>query len=197
LNSIAKGYALDRAAMILERCGVTRFILHGGQSSVVARTGEVFRDANTASMGKSTELNAAEISAAVNARESTDSWVVALTHPLVPAERVGEVKLHNEALGTSGSARQGFYVQGRRLGHILDPRTGWPVENRLSVTVIHPFAAWCDALSTAFFVMKLEEIQTFCAAHPETKALVFEHSTKSSRPWEAHSFNVNDQVHWL
>jgi thiamine biosynthesis lipoprotein len=63
------------------------------------------------------------------------------------------VRLVDAALGTSGSGTQFFVDRGRRFGHILDPRSGLPVEGVLSSTVIAPHAADADALSTALYVL--------------------------------------------
>ncbi len=56
------------------------------------------------------------------------------------------------ALATSGAGEQGFEHNGVRLGHVLDPRTGWPARGVSRVTVVAPDAADADALATAFFV---------------------------------------------
>jgi thiamine biosynthesis lipoprotein len=69
-------------------------------------------------------------------------------------------------MATSGSNIQFFRYEGRRYGHILDPRTGWPVEGMLSVTVLAPSAAVADALSTAFFVMGVEKARLCCENWP-------------------------------
>ncbi len=155
-NSIGKGFAIEKAAEVLGRIGYDRFVIHGGQSSVLAR----------------------------DSSSTADGWLIGLTHPLIPNERVGEIRLHNESLSTSGTARQGFFHGGRRLGHIVDPRTGWPADHHLSVTVVHPDAATSDALATAFFVMQTNEVVNYCAAHPETKALIFLPAIQTNRPWE-------------
>ena len=57
------------------------------------------------------------------------------------------------ALGTSGSGTQFFIERGKKLGHILDPRSGRPVEGVLSATVVAPSAADADALSTALYTL--------------------------------------------
>jgi thiamine biosynthesis lipoprotein len=78
--------------------------------------------------------------------------------------------LHNQALGTSGTALQFFYHRGKRYGHIIDPRTGYPVDHVLSVTVFAPTAAQADALATAFFILGPEKSTVFCENHPEVGA---------------------------
>jgi thiamine biosynthesis lipoprotein len=55
---------------------------------------------------------------------------------------------------------------------VLDPRTGWPAEGVLSATVVAPSAALADALSTAFFVMGPESVESFCRDRPELSAVL-------------------------
>jgi thiamine biosynthesis lipoprotein len=94
-------------------------------------------------------------------------------------------------LGTSGTGRQGFFHQGKRYGHIIDPRTGWPTNHVLSSTVISPSAALSDALATAFFVMELSEVETYCNAHPEISALLVVPS-KAKGKIDLEWFNLSD-----
>ncbi len=147
LNSIGKGYALDRMAELLATNLVDDYLLHGGKSSVLARGDQP----GTAVAG---------------------GWTIGLRHPLRPAERLAEFVLRNQAMSTSGSGTQFFIRRGRQYGHILDPRTGRPAEGLYSATVIAPTAAEADALSTAFYVMGPEEVAGYCAAHPEISALL-------------------------
>jgi thiamine biosynthesis lipoprotein len=116
--------------------------------------------------------------------ESSAGWTVGLSHPTLPAVRLAEFTLRNQALGTSGTGRQGFFHHGKRYGHIIDPRSGWPPTHTLSSTVIAESTARADALATAFFVMSIEEISDFCSKHPEIGAVIVrprlpEHRDKS------------------
>lgn len=149
LGGIGKGYAIDRAAEMLLRHGIADFAIHGGQSSVKA-------------FGSESGCEAA----------SESGWWIGISHPVLPAARLARIKLHNQALGTSGTQRQGFYHRGVRYGHILDPRTGWPASRFLSTTVVADNAAVADALATAFYVMTLETISEYCQQHPSIKAIV-------------------------
>jgi len=147
LGSIGKGYALDRCSSLLEEAGIEDYIMHGGMSSIAARG--------------SRQLSSNE----------HPGWHVALRHPLKPEKRLAEICLHNRALGTSGSANQFFYHQGKRFGHVIDPRTGHSADEVLSVTVLAPTAALADALATAFFVMGKEQAFDYCQQHPSVAAL--------------------------
>ena len=147
LNSIGKGYALDRMAELLAEGGVDDYLLHGGKSSVLARGDQP-------------------------GRPSGSGWTIGLRHPLRPAERLAEFCLRDQSLSTSGSGTQFFRRRGRRYGHILDPRTGRPAEGIFSATVIAPTAAEADALSTAFYVMGPEKSADYCATRPELSAVL-------------------------
>lgn len=154
LGSIGKGYALDRAAEQMRAAGLRDFLWHGGASSVLA------------SGHRATPANAQEPDA------SQAGWEIGLLDPLRPRQRLGTVRLVNQALGTSGSQVQFFRQGGARYGHILDPRTGWPAQGMLSATVVAPTAAEADALSTAFYVLGPSESAAYCAQHPEVGAVL-------------------------
>ena len=150
LGGIGKGFAIDLAADCLAACGINDFVLQGGQSSV-------------ATAGRNIEVS-----------ESGDEsgWKIGLSHPQTPNCRLAEFELRNQKLGTSGSQRQGFFYQGRRFGHIIDPRTGYPTDHCLSATVICESAAQADALATAFFVMQPDEVESFCEQNSHISAIL-------------------------
>lgn len=147
LGSIGKGYALDRCQELLCEAGVEDFLVHGGTSSVLAHG--VRRD------GK-----------------PRDGWEVGVPHPLRPDRRIGTVHLSGEALGTSGAAFQAFFHEGKKYGHVLDPRSGKPATAVLSATVIAPTAALADALATACYVMGPEETEALLPKYPEVSVLL-------------------------
>ena len=85
-------------------------------------------------------------------------WTVALAHPEERGAAVARLELRGGSLATSGgSERDPGVAGGRRLGHILDPRSGHPVRRRSSAVVWHRRAFAADALSTALQVMGPEE----------------------------------------
>ncbi len=130
LGAIGKGWAIDRAMGGLRLAGVPSVLVHGGQSSVRA----------VGVQGPSTP--------------GRRGWAVGLRDPLRPGRRLATITLDDRALGTSGSGTQFFVERGRRLGHILDPRSGRPADaGVISATVLAPEAADADALSTALYVL--------------------------------------------
>jgi thiamine biosynthesis lipoprotein len=147
-GSVGKGYALDEALRSLREIGpVEHLLMHGGHSSVVAVGNE------------NTERN---------------GWAVGLTDPLQPRRRRAVVHLRDRALATSAATYQNLTHEGRRLGHLLDPRTGWPAEGTLSATVTAPTAAEADALATAFFILGAEKSRAYCEKRPEIGAVLIE-----------------------
>lgn len=84
-------------------------------------------------------------------------------------------------MSTSGSNIQFFRHEGRRYGHILDPRTATPVGGMLSVTVFSESAAVADALSTAFFVLGVENAIKCCDNLPNVGAILIPFPEKGAK----------------
>jgi len=146
LGSIGKGYALDQVVRLVHRrWQVKDLLIHGGHSSVFARGHEP---------------------------GSTHGWSIGLLDPEDRTKRLAVLGLHNRGLGTSASAQQHFVHEGRRLGHILDPRTGRPAEGMRMATVTAPTAAEADALATAFFILGVDPARAYCEKHPQIGAIL-------------------------
>jgi len=81
--------------------------------------------------------------------------------------------LSNQAISTSGDYQKFFTdSEGRRLCHILDPRTGWPVQNRVGgVSVVAPDSMTADALGTILFILGPEAGLKFIADRPDVSAM--------------------------
>ena len=182
LGAIGKGYALDRCAELLEREGVGDFLLHGGQSSVLAR-GRQKTTASPASPGAA--------SAAMR------GWTIGVKHPVWPKRRLAEIDLQNKSLGTSGAENQYFFHQGKRYGHILDPRSGSPATGVLTASVIAPDAATADALSTAFYVLGVAGATDYCERHDEVAAVLVTPGERSGSV-ALHAIGVSDDaIHFI
>ena len=110
---------------------------------------------------------------------------------LEPARRpLGTLWLRDGALATSGAGEQYFEESGRRYGHVLDPRTGWPAEGVRSASVVASEAAVADALSTAFLIGGPGLAASVCAARPGTLALL----VLDARPDEVLEIGRRDSV---
>ena len=79
--------------------------------------------------------------------------------------------LRHGTVATSGAGEQGFVSGGARLGHVLDPRTGWPARGVARVAVVAPDAADADALATAFLVGGPGLAERYLAAHDDVLAV--------------------------
>jgi FAD:protein FMN transferase len=134
-GAFGKGAALRSAAVQLERHGITRALLDFGGQLLVVGAAESVGVAHPAERGREVarvRLDAGRVSA---------PGVVAGTGPIVAS------------LATTSSSERFVEVDGTRLGHVLDPRTGRPVAAWGSVTVLARDALVADALSTALYVM--------------------------------------------
>ncbi len=144
-GGIGKGYALDVAADYLLRSGVLSALMHGGSSSIRALGCPAGQDRG---------------------------WPIAVKHPWHPDRVLGTLWLKDGAMGTSAATFQFFEYNGKNLGHVLDPRKGWPAEGIASACVLARTAAEADALSTAMFVMGVEAAREYGRTHPEIAALI-------------------------
>lgn len=125
LGAIAKGYALDEAALVLRQQGIQRFLLAGGGDMVMG-------DPPPGQIGWMVEAGIFDT-------------------PKAPTRRL--LHLANTALTTSGDSFQRAEIGGVRYSHIVDPRTGIGMTDHSLVTVICPSAMLADALSTAVSVL--------------------------------------------
>jgi FAD:protein FMN transferase len=126
LSAIAKGYAVDTLASILER--------HGHQDFMVEIGGEA---------------------TARGHNETGRAWRIALESPTDdPASAARVLNLSDDGLASSGDYRNFFEFKGRRYSHEIDPRTGWPISHALTaVSVVHPSVMWADAYATAMMIL--------------------------------------------
>lgn len=131
LSSIAKGYGVDQISDTIHEEGFKNYLVEIG--------GEVF---------------------AAGYRTDGKQWRIGVNRPKTGAafdDVYQVVKLHNRAFATSGDYRNYFVVDGIRYAHVIDPRTGYPISNRVvSVTVIADTCAFADGLATAIMVLGAE-----------------------------------------
>jgi thiamine biosynthesis lipoprotein len=124
LGGIAKGYGVDAAAHALATAGVA--------DALVDISG------NMLAMGHP---------------PGRDAWAIGVRDPRDVDPYVATLKLTGMAVATSGAYEQFVTKDGERYGHILDPRTGWPSEGVISVTVVAEAAMDADAWGTALFAL--------------------------------------------
>lgn len=124
LGGIAKGYAVDRSRNVLRDAGIEHAMIFGG--------GDI---------------------ATIGTKGDGSPWRVGIQDPRESTQLLGIIPLINNTIVTSGDYERFFIKDGVRFHHILDPHTGYPARDVISVTIVADFAADGDALSTAVFVL--------------------------------------------
>jgi len=75
-------------------------------------------------------------------------WEIGIRHPFAPDTIMGKVELSEGALATSGDYQRRIVKDGKRYGHLLDPRTGWPIQGLASVSVVADQCLAAGSLTT-------------------------------------------------
>jgi FAD:protein FMN transferase len=92
--------------------------------------------------------------------------------PVLASRAAARLWIRDGAVGTSGAGEQFVDVDGRRYGHVIDPRSGRPACGVLGASVVTSTAADADALSTAFLIGGPDLARRYCEAHPGTLAIL-------------------------
>lgn len=143
-GGLAKGYALDRAVDIAGEYGITAGLIDLG--------GNVFC-----------------LSQPPPGRET---YKIGLRNPFQPDSILQTVPVLGCAVATSGNYENYYFKNGKMVHHILDPRTGYPVERTASVTVISPRGWLSDFYSTAIFVKGEKLAGEVCREKSTTSVLL-------------------------
>ena len=138
---------------MLRRLGVEAALLDAGASSIVA----------------------------LGAPPGARGWTVRVPDPDAPSRTLSVVELCDASLSTSGERERSFRAGERTFSHIMDPRTGRPVQGMLQTTVIAPEAAVSDVLSTAVFVLGVREGRRLLASVERASGLLVTDGRASER----------------
>jgi thiamine biosynthesis lipoprotein len=138
LSAIAKGYAVDRIAALLEDFSITDFLVEIGGEILTRGT-----------------------------RADGSAWTVGIELPDAGLRLVQDVlALSNSALATSGNYRNFFERDGKQYSHTINPRTGSPVTHKLaSVTVVGDSCMLADGWATALLVLGPEQGYAYALRH--------------------------------
>jgi FAD:protein FMN transferase len=155
LGGIGKGYALDRIADTLQSQGYHNALLDFGQSSIWA----------------------------LGAPPDAPIWRLLIQQP--NGQNVGVISLRDQALSISASFGQHYLIQGRRYGHIIDPRTGMPMQRSLLACVIAANATQAEALSKALLILGEHQGVALLESLPSVEGLLVEAQGKQwmTRGW--------------
>lgn len=124
-GGIGKGYAVDRMVDILRQYGVTVALVAGSGSSIYG-------------MGAPPS--------------EPKGWPVTIRNPWENSKTAAEVYLKDMSMSTSGSYEKFFRAEGRIYAHIMDPRTGFPAQGSVSVSVISPRTIDSEAWAKPYFI---------------------------------------------
>ena len=144
LSALAKGYAVDQVAKLLESKQVSDFLVEiGGELNLKGHNSD------------------------------KKAWRIAVEKPTADSRSIQTViAVTDIAIASSGDYRNFFEQDGRRYSHTINPRTGWPIShNLISVTVLSNSTMTADALATAFMVLGAE--QGLALAEQEKIAALF------------------------
>ncbi len=122
LGGFAKGYGIDRAVEYLKEVGIENAIVNAGGDLKVI------------------------------GQRHDRSWRIGIRNPRKAGIMASLDVNDGESVFTSGDYERYFMYEGKRYHHILDPRTGYPASELISVTIITQDAALADAAATAIFV---------------------------------------------
>jgi thiamine biosynthesis lipoprotein len=163
LGAIGKGYAVERGAELLREAGVTSALFHGGTSTVCA----------------------------IGAPPGAEAWTVAIEQPPpgwaeIPFPELSVVLLKDQSLSVSAIWGRTFEAEGKHFGHVIDPRSGQPVETTWLSAVILPAATETDALSTALLTLGAAGLERLADLRSGLRALLVtrEGRVEQSPDWD-------------
>jgi thiamine biosynthesis lipoprotein len=133
LGGIAKGYAVDRAVALLKQQGIRSALISAGGSTIYG----------------------------LGAPPNSAAWEAQIQDPIDHRKIAATVRLKSQALSVSGGYEKFFELGGVRYSHVMDPRTGRPVQGVLSVAVVADNGAEGDALDNVFYVLGAERSRAY------------------------------------
>ena len=148
LGGIAKGYAVERAAQWLRSQGIEHAVLNAGGDTRV--------------LGD----------------RRGQPWIVGIRHPRAASDVITRIPLIDEAISTSGDYERFFEEGGERFHHIINPGTGRPTDELMSVTVIGADAVLTDGLSTTLFVLGMERGLALIDTYTGYEAIIVDRTGK-------------------
>ena len=145
LGGIAKGYAIDRVVRLLRQRRIDAALISAGGSTIYG----------------------------LGAPPGRDGWDVTLQDPVDVRNVAFTALLKDRALSVAGSSEKSFHAGDVRYSHIMDPRTGRPVQGVLSVAVLADSGTAGDALDNAFFVLGPEGSRAYLNRLARTDVFFF------------------------
>jgi thiamine biosynthesis lipoprotein len=142
-GSIGKGYAADKGRELLQSLDVS--------AGIVNASGDL---------------------SAWGTQPNGKPWKVGVTNPFKAHKMLKVLKLKNGSVTTSGSNEKFAEIDGKRYSHIINPKTGWPSEGLISVTVSGSSAEFSNFLSTSIMVLGKKEGRKLISKYSDYKAII-------------------------
>jgi FAD:protein FMN transferase len=159
-GGVGKGYAVDKMAAILKRDGIRSALVSAAGSSIYC----------------------------LGAPPGEPGWRLEIRDPRNEFKSVTEAILRDESLSTSGSYEKFFVAEGKTWSHIMDPRTGFPAQGTLSVSVVAPLTLDSEVWAKPYFILGRQ----WTAIHKPRNFRVFYCDTS-----EKNNNKENQQCAWL
>jgi len=144
-GGIGKGYAVDEVVKIIKKYDIKKGLINFG--------GNIY---------------------ALDKPNEEKGWEVGINDPFNKSSVVDLIYINNLGVATSGDYEKFFVINGKRYSHIINPQSGFPVENLSSVTVLADSATKADALSTAFSVMGKSKTEEFVTKSQEVGVMIID-----------------------
>jgi thiamine biosynthesis lipoprotein len=124
-GGVGKGYAVDRIVAVLKEHGMDSALVTAGGSSIYA----------------------------LGAPPGEKGWKVKIRDPKSPSRTIDETVLRDLSMSTSGNYEKFFRAEGKLYSHIMDPRTGYPAQGVLSVSVVSPETLDSEVWAKPFYIL--------------------------------------------
>jgi thiamine biosynthesis lipoprotein len=120
---------------------------------------------------------------AIGAPPGRPAWHIGLEDPHHPGHTAGSIAVNDKGVASSGDYVRCFRINGRRFGHIIDPRTGWPVANGcIQATVLARSCLQAGILSTTAFVLGQTQGLAFIREFPGAEGIIIGESGRAQTP---------------
>lgn len=155
LGGIAKGYAVDKVVELLKEAGIRQALVEIG--------GELY---------------------CLGSGPGSNGWKIGIQDPQSAEGIIAVLQVIDQAVATSGSYENFYIWEGKRYSHIIDPRSGFPVQNSLiSVTIISSKCMEADAWATALFVLGWERAQEIVEKEEDLEAILIRERNGKMQAW--------------
>ncbi len=158
-GAIGKGYSANQAKKIMQELGIQNGMVNAGGDLTV--------------WGKA---------------KNDKAWKIGIADPDKKSGYIAWLELSNTSIVTSGNYEKYVTINGKKYTHIINPKSGMPVEGVKSVTILSPDAELSDALATSVFVMGVEKGLELIDRLKNTECLIID---DKNHYWQSKGLNLN------